>query len=689
MVDEVLAIEEGPHKVKHHEDLVGGMYLLVNTLLQESLDLESSLNLAEGRGTALESQDDEFEEGEIKEAFRIEEYDGIYLELGLLLSSEMRDRDASHRVQMMRDRCLVRDGHLFVRRKVGNPRRVVCGRNRRIDVIAALRDGIAVGYRGITATYAKISELYYWDGMMEMVGKFCLMPRGGRGTRPPRRPVGALGGHERHGPYRRASTPVYNDGDIELFMDELWGHADHMGWTVTEMVERLRGVGRFMEPIAQIRREARTRSEVEARMQELRPSPVGPDGRPIRLEIGNADDFIRAFKQFMQDQPILRSEWMTTLPLWTQKAERPLARQIRDMARDWDGKAEAETSQRADDYLDQRIRSVSKTSVDRHMMLEVDLRGKKLKEAGLESRLGTIEAEVRELRSLVTSQAATIVELKQQLHGGRDGAESSRPGEGRQPGHGISGQPAMAEPQQEAPMGRVILEPEEAEAKRKVEREAFEFRAPTELAVLPTMAADPAIPPSLEERLPSTSDEPPQGSTGGSLDVLLEAVHSMQEDVGLFSPESKLEESLESETGGAMEGIIAGRPQRLDIPDYDPEGARVQPGPSSRESEAGYERPKDVPQYHELDGEAKETPSPAGPQRKKKRPRKSFDSTCFHCTKEKHRALQCLKFLKDQVDGKVSEYDGKMYDRQGRVVERAVDGGRALLYRQNQEDMSE
>ncbi|GBG77598.1 hypothetical protein CBR_g24045 [Chara braunii] len=350
------------------------------------------------------------------------------------------------------------------------------------------------------------------------------------------------------------------------------------------------------------------------------------------------------------------------------------------------GKAEVETSQRADEYLDQRIRSVSKTSLDGYMMLEADLRRKELREAGLESRLGTIEAEVRELRALVASQAATILELRQQLHGSRDGAESSRPGGQSQPRHGISEQPAVAEPQREAPMGRVILEPEEAKAKRKAERDAFEFRAPTELAVLPTMFADPAMPPSLEERLPSASDEPPQGSTGGSLDVLLEAVHSMQEDAGLFSPESKLEESLESEMGGAIEDIIAGRPQRLDTPDYEPVGARVQPGSSPRESEAGSEGPKDVPQCHELDEEARETPSPAGPQRKKKRPRKSFDSTCFYCTRGEHRALQCLKFLKDQADGKVSE---KMYDRQGRVVERAVDGGRAQLYEQNQEEMSE
>ncbi|GBG63257.1 hypothetical protein CBR_g37343 [Chara braunii] len=101
-------------------------------------------------------------------------------------------------------------------------------------------------------------------------------------------------------------------------------------------IERLSGAGRFEEPIARIRREATTRQEVEMRMQELRPSPVGPDGRPIRLEIGNAADFIPAFEWFMQRQGTPRDDWARTLPLWTRKAERPLARQIKDMARDWE-----------------------------------------------------------------------------------------------------------------------------------------------------------------------------------------------------------------------------------------------------------------------------------------------------------------------------------------------------------------
>ncbi|GBG82795.1 hypothetical protein CBR_g36326 [Chara braunii] len=511
-------------------------------------------------------------------------------------------------------------------------------------------------------------------------------------------------------------------------------------------------LGRFAEPIAQIRGKARTRSEVEARMQELRPSPVGPDGRPIRLEIGNAEEFIPAFEQFMHNLGILQDEWAATLPLWTWKVERPLARQIKDMVRDWDGcrdlsplrpdrheggerhslgekgrrylrlrgeghtlsadwaqwnfislrketapsrgeeawkeevppalpetvaspegmeggetkraslrrevdtlidshlaahalelpdleepvpmeppqepceaereveteipekadrlteekvpagetaeekrarvgrrweeirqqrqkleeaealpdpppphrsyglkeiwekflarhdkdltdpsKVEVETSKNADEYLDQRIRSLSKTSFNRYMMLEADLRGKEMREANLGVRLKAVEAEVRELRAMVASQVAIIQDLRRQLRGGMDGAESSRKGEQRQPGRGLPKQPPAAEAQQEAPMGRVILEPEDAKALRKAEKEAFEFRAPTELAMLPMVTAGPTMSPSIEEGLPAASGEPVQGSTEGSMDVLLEAVHTMQEGASLYSPEPRIE----------------------------------------------------------------------------------------------------------------------------------------------------
>ncbi|GBG90447.1 hypothetical protein CBR_g50693 [Chara braunii] len=105
-VEEMRTIEEGPEQVERHEELMGGLYLLVNTLLQGDFGQIGSLNPAGNEDVMPESQDDEFEEEEIKETFRAEEYDGIYLERGLLLSCEMRDRDVSDRAQKMRERYL-------------------------------------------------------------------------------------------------------------------------------------------------------------------------------------------------------------------------------------------------------------------------------------------------------------------------------------------------------------------------------------------------------------------------------------------------------------------------------------------------------------------------------------------------------------------------------------------------------
>ncbi|GBG77726.1 hypothetical protein CBR_g24173 [Chara braunii] len=534
-----------------------------------------------------------------------------------------------------------------------------------------------------------------------------------------------------------------------------------------ERIERLRGVGRFEEPVARIHREATTRSEVELRMQELRPSLVGHDGRPIRLEIGNASDFIPAFEWFMQGQGIPRDDWMQTLPLWTRKAERPLARQdtqrerglgdegrrawkevievgedthpqtpavglrlgdapgstrqagerlqrektplpssekapsperraerrreraavrrealtlidrhlaahalehpdleepapaeprqepcqpekemeaeipkrvdlrtrerapagetaeekrarrtrrideiwqerqrleaagelpeqqregqrseavgalpgqppsaparaleIPEMWRDfWEQRGEELPSpvrvgfgvaRKAKERLDRKIKFLAKTTFDRHLLLEGDLTGKKIKEVSHGVRLEAMEMEIQKLRALVVSQAAIIESLRQQTQRKVDKPESSTQGEQRQPGHGLPGQPSAAEPRQEPPMRRVILEPEEARAQRQAEREAFEFKAPTELATLPVAAAGPVVPLAVEEGLPPSSSEPAQGSAEGSMGVLLEAVHTMQEEASLFSPEQRIEKPLKREMGIEAKGVIEG-----------------------------------------------------------------------------------------------------------------------------------
>ncbi|GBG82465.1 hypothetical protein CBR_g34841 [Chara braunii] len=193
-------------------------------------------------------------------------------------------------------------------------------------------------------------------------------------------------------------------------------------------------------------------------------------------------------------------------------------------------------ARKAKERLDRKIKFLAKTTFDRHLLLEGDLAGKKMKEVSHGVRLEAMEMEIQELRALVASQAAIIESLRQQTQGKVDRPESSRQGEQRQPGQGLPGQPSATEPRKEPPVGRVILESEEARAQRQAEREAFEFRAPTELATLPVAAAGPVVPLAVEEGLPPSSSEPTQGSVEESMGVLLEAVHTMQEEVSLFSP---------------------------------------------------------------------------------------------------------------------------------------------------------
>ncbi|GBG63200.1 hypothetical protein CBR_g36968 [Chara braunii] len=234
-------------------------------------------------------------------------------------------------------------------------------------------------------------------------------------------------------------------------------------------------------------------------------------------------------------------------------------------------------ARKAEERIDRKIKFLAKTTFDRHLLLDSDLAGKKLKEASHGVRLEAMEMEIQELRALVASQATIIETLRQQTQEKVDKSKSSRQGEQRQPGQVLPGQPSAAGPRQEPPMGRVILEPEEARAQRQAEKEAFEFRAPTELATLPVAAAGPVVPLAIEEGLPPSSSEPAQGSAEGSMSVLLKAVHTMQEEASLFSPEQRIEEPLEREMGIKAEGAIESRLQRMGTPEYGLEEIEEQP----------------------------------------------------------------------------------------------------------------
>ncbi|GBG63570.1 hypothetical protein CBR_g38636 [Chara braunii] len=89
--------------------------------------------------------------------------------------------------------------------------------------------------------------------------------------------------------------------------------------------------------------------------------------------------------------------------------------------------------------------------------------------------------------------------------------------------------------------------------------------------------AGPVVPLAVEEGLSPSSSEPSQGSAEGSMGVLLEMVHTMREEVSLFSREQRIEEPLEREMGIEEEGAIEGRLQRIGTPEYEPEEIEERP----------------------------------------------------------------------------------------------------------------
>ncbi|GBG92679.1 hypothetical protein CBR_g56709, partial [Chara braunii] len=505
----------------------------------------------------------------------------------------------------------------------------------------------------------------------------------------------------RRSPARAQEGPPASEGPLK----ELETHLDISQWRASprgeEHGEQAEEVPREEVPWEKVPHEEVPREEIQGTQRER---GLGDQGRRAGKEVIERLEVAGELPEQQQERQ--RSEAAGALP--DQPPNAPAkAPEIPEMWRDfWERRGEELPSpvrvgfgvvRKAEERLDRKIKFLAKTTFDRYLLLESDLAGRKMKEASHGVRLEAMEVEIQELRALVASQAAIIESLRQQTQGKVNRPESSRQGEQRQPGQGLPGQPSVAEPRQEPPMGRIILEPEEARAQRQAEREAFEFRAPTEFATLPLAAAGPVVPLAVEEGRPPSSSEPAQGSAEGSMGVLLEAVHTMQQEVSLFSPEQRIEEPLEREMGIEVEGAIGGRLQRMGTPEYGPE--EIEEQPITAQGETLERRPQrlDTPEYVPATEDLKSrlgswatgsgyggpvpgmeqqevvstaapgteqqgivstlvgSPSSPPPQPKKKKFKRKVDQLCFYCKRDVHHALDCLEFLEDKAAGKVSE----------------------------------
>ncbi|GBG65168.1 hypothetical protein CBR_g49964 [Chara braunii] len=200
--------------------------------------------------------------------------------------------------------------------------------------------------------------------------------------------------------------------------------------------------------------------------RRLRASPMGRDDLPIRLEEGIAEEFIPAYERYMRDQGIVQEEWIQTLLLWTRRAKRPVARQIRDRASDWeDCQAQLRQAFRQPEPKRPEPRVKRRRRKERVENL-VWRKRMEAKEVEWEKKLQDMTAAVERLST------TKVV----------DWTEQSRydiQGEGMQ---GLFGQEKPAEPSQQEKLKKIFLEPAEAETKRKAEEGSFEFKTPTELA---------------------------------------------------------------------------------------------------------------------------------------------------------------------------------------------------------------
>ncbi|GBG81783.1 hypothetical protein CBR_g33961 [Chara braunii] len=236
--------------VEGHERSIGGIYLLANALLQDEVARIGDQRQGENENVVHKGEDDDFEEGEIKEAFRTEEYDGIYLELGMLLSLEMRERDAC-------------------------------------EFVASL----------VRSTL----DTNFWAAM----------PRGRGGAGPVETPLGVTRQGTQMRARREDRSPIYIGDNVKLFMVGFKRHGHEFGWDSRRLLQEVQGAGEWAQPLANFVRESLTWQDFERKMEGLHPSPLGRDGQPIRFDVTNLWEFLKGYDEFadsINEPPSQRKE---------------------------------------------------------------------------------------------------------------------------------------------------------------------------------------------------------------------------------------------------------------------------------------------------------------------------------------------------------------------------------------------
>ncbi|GBG69743.1 hypothetical protein CBR_g4574 [Chara braunii] len=148
----------------------GGTLAVDNEMMSEGCTSGELLIQTLEKGVPAEGKDGG-KEGE--EFFYVQSYERFFREIGLLLVGNKQPTEIGIKAREEAERYVLRGGHLFRSEEGAMPRRVVCERSRQVDVIQAMHNGLAGGHRSSKGTLAKITPLYYWPGMADMVAIYC------------------------------------------------------------------------------------------------------------------------------------------------------------------------------------------------------------------------------------------------------------------------------------------------------------------------------------------------------------------------------------------------------------------------------------------------------------------------------------------------------------------------------------
>ncbi|GBG77487.1 hypothetical protein CBR_g23934 [Chara braunii] len=350
--------------------------------------------------------------------------------------------------------------------------------------------------------------------------------------------------------------------------------------------------------------------------------------------------------------------------------------------------------------MDRRIWETTVTSFQWYNLLSnelrvIELEGEHLTTQVAEERVRSQAREV-EWERRFGEMATTVDRLSAAWEAsqvGRAGADGQGRGMQASPSQGVAVEvPRQAEPMEEVPLD--VVE-EEGGAQESLMAMSTERRGSRLHELAATMGI--GTPQEGPQRLDASEHAPRLGELRAELGSWATGTDSGGPD----SQQQQQQEAMSEPTamGGSQpsgacgdevvvtEGPHEKGPRELDMPNCRSVSTAARGGEGAEAMEPGPQGHMGSSSCHEVTTETTGTPSASSSRGRKKKTARWHDTSCFWCKEEGHRAVDYPELLEDKAEGRVAEFNGKFYDRQGRIVERAPDGGMAQLYRQNQEEL--